>query len=406
MKIGIVGAGIAGTTLAVMLKKSNPELDVTLIDVNNVVGKKYSRTGNGRCNLGNRAISREAYNSYETRSIVSSFPIDDQIAFYNSIGIEVYEINNWYYPYSLSANCLVEYLNSYLNERKIKKVLECSVNDYTYLKNGQILLRGNKRDMTLDKVIFASGGISGIAPNVVRHNIHALLKKHGHEVSKLKPGLTPITTNEQTRKIEDIRVKCKLSVINTSNKLEKIKYEELGEVLFKNNGISGICVMNASSIIQRESNDNELSEYLISLDLMPDFDEEALIYKLERYNEISSTNCCLYGIFNYKIADYILDRAEINSSSNFNKFEIKKLAKVIKNLKFTVKNFYGFQSSQVTIGGVEYSDINLKNLQSKINPNVYIIGELLNSDGLCGGYNIMFAVASAYRVYLDIIKKV
>ena len=406
MKIGIVGAGISGITLAVMLKKHNPEIDVTLIDINDSLAKKYAKTGNGRCNLGNRNVNRYSYNNDETRNIVSLFPIEDQIAFYNSIGIEVYEKSGLYYPYSMSANALAEYLVNYLLERKIKKVLECNVNEYSILKNEGILLRGSRRDTIYDKVIFATGGNSSIPPSTLkRADIYGLFKKHGYDVIEdVKPGLVPIITNEPTKKVEDIRVKCKVTVLNPNSRTEKIKYEEEGEVIFKKDGISGICVMNASSIIQREALKGvDTSNYTISLDLMPHISEEELVLKLERYNTMSLRNC-LYGIFQKKIADYIVDRAQTYNIYKFTKTEIKKIAKVIKNLQFTIKKFYGFENSQVSIGGVEYSNLNINNLESKREPNIYVIGELLNADGLCGGYNIMFAVASAYKVYLDIIK--
>ena len=396
MELGIIGAGISGIFLALMLKKNNIENKVTLIDVNDKIGKKFLVTGNGRCNLGNKTINNDSYNSLITKKIVNSFPMEDQIAFYNSIGVELNEINDLYYPFSFSAKTLLEYFIKYLKERKIKVCCDLDVNEYSLMNNGKIMVRTSKRDFMFDKVIFATGGLSSIPYSSKRNNMFSLMKKHGYKVSDLKPGLTPIVVNEQVKQLENLRVKGNVKLFNGN----KIKYSEIGEVLFKKDGLSGICIFNISSLITR----NNYNDASVAIDLMPNISETELVDKLHIYNEINKTTSCLEGIFDEKLAEYIWKVSGVNNLRKFTKLEIKKLAKTIKNLKFTFKNSYDFTYSQVTIGGIEYENLN-ENLESKLEKNIYFIGEILNSDGLCGGYNIMFSFASAYKVYESFVKE-
>ena len=82
----------------------------------------------------------------------------------------------------------------------------------------------------------------------------------------------------------------------------------------------------------------------------------------------------------------------------YNEKEIKSLAFSLKNLKFHYESTYDFKDSQVSIGGISYSNLNITSLESLLEKNIYFIGEILDSDGLCGGYNLMFAFASAFKV--------
>lgn len=394
MNIGIIGAGVSGVYLALLLKKRDENLKVTLIDVFDKPDKKLLITGNGRANIGNKVLKENSYNNETVTKIVKDYPIGEQIKFLNSIGVEVSTIGDLYYPYSFSANQLQNYLAMFLKEKGVKCFLNYDVKEYEVRNDKEIIVRTPKKDFIFDKLVIASGGMVPISEKVKSTNLVTILKKHGYNFTELKPGLTPIRTFDNTKPIENLRVKCLMRVLVG----EKERYSEEGEVLFKKDGLSGICIFNASSIIKR----NNLQNVRISLDLMPHLNDEQLLEKLEKYNQLAKFSC-LDGIFDEKLAEYIRKKADCKNLYKFTKPELRKIAKTIKNLKFVYNDNYEFSNAQVTIGGLDFNEVNIKNLESVKEKNVYFVGEILDADGLCGGYNIMFAHASAYRVYKDLM---
>ncbi len=387
MKVGIIGQGQAGLTLAIMLKKNIKDVDVTIIDKNQNVGKKLLATGNGRCNLANLKIKDNSYNSKEVQKIVKDFDAKKQIEFYKSIGIMTRSLNDLVYPFSLSAKNYVEYLERYAKELKIKLINNESLKDYEVSKD-KVKVTTNKKVFVFDYLVFASGNES--APQLGGDaSILNILKKHGYEIKETKPGLCPIRTIEQTKNIENERWKCKVSLNIDKEKV----YEEDGEVLFKKDGLSGIAIFNCASLIARSK---KFKKAIITLDLMPDLDLSEIESIFSEMNFVSKESF-LYGIFTKPMAAYIHYIANVKNPFRYTATEIKKIAKTVKELTFNYKESYDFKDCQVAIGGLELSNLN-SNLFSKTENNVGFAGELLNADGLCGGFNLMFATASANKI--------
>jgi hypothetical protein len=149
-------------------------------------------------------------------------------------------------------------------------------------------------------------------------------------------------------------------------------------VLFKDRGLSGIVIFNTASIISRDSKAN----YKITLDLLPDFSLEYL----KNYRNSHKFSELLLAFLNPKLSKYLTERFA-NEDQVFT---------ALKNLEFTFDKSYGFDYSQVSVGGIDVSEVDEK-LMSKLEKNVYIIGELIDIDGPCGGYNLTWAFASAIK---------
>lgn len=394
MKIGIIGQGQAGLLLAIMLKKNIKDVDVTIIDKNQVTGRKLLATGNGRCNLANLKIKENSYNSKEVQKIVKDFDAKKQIEFYKSIGVMTRSINDLVYPFSLKAKDYVDYLFRYLKECKIKFINNEIVKDYEINKD-KVKLTTNKKVFIFDYLVFATGNES--APQLGGDaSILSILKKHGYEIKENKPGLCPIRTIEQTKNIENERWKAKVSLNIDKDKV----YEEDGEVIFKKDGISGIAIFNCASLIARSK---KFKKATITLDLMPEVSLSELESIFSDMNFVSKESF-LYGVFTKPMAAYIQHISNVKNPFRYTQTEIKKLAKTVKELSFTYKDSYDFKECQVAIGGLELSNLN-SDLFSKTEKYVGFAGELLNADGLCGGYNLMFAAASANKIAKYLIKK-
>lgn len=394
MKIGIIGQGQAGLTLAIMLKKNIKDVDVTIIDKNQFTGKKLLATGNGRCNLANSRIKDNSYNSKEALKIVKEFDFKKQDEFYKSIGIVTRNIGDLVYPFSLSAKNYVEYLIKYLKELKVKMINNEIVKDYEINKD-KVKVTTNKKVFVFDYLVFASGNVS--APQLGGDDsIIKILKKHNYEITEPKPGLCPIRTIEQTKNIENERRKCKVTLnIDKAN-----LYEEDGEVLFKKDGLSGIAIFNCASLIARNK---KFKRATISLDLMPEKTVKEVEDLFSSLNFVSKESF-LYGIFTRPMAAYIQYVSNVKNPFRYTATEIKKLAKTVKELLFTYKESYDFKDGQISIGGLNFENLN-NDLFSKTEKNVGFAGELLNADGLCGGFNLMFATASAYKIFKYLSKK-
>ena len=356
MKIGIVGGGASGTFAAIRIKESNPSFDVTIIERNDKLMKKVAVTGNGRCNYANLGNLEGKYNNPFANQIINNLKPTELVDIFERYGIHPTKIDNLVFPISLSAQTVILMLNKRLEELGIKICLNEKVIDYQ-INNSQCRLKTDKQTHVFDKIVFSCGGKA--YPQLgTDGSLFDVLRQHGYQIETLSPSLSPIKVKENTKKISGQRVKCLVSLVYK----DKLYYYEEGEVLFKDDGLSGIVMLNISQKI------NELSDkkaVKIVLDLAPNN-----IVKQEQYLEFVHP----------KVAAYLTDN---NLSIN--------------QLTFTFKNFYDFNIAEVTHGGVSLNDIT-NDLQSKKENKVFFTGEVLDIDGMCGGYNLMFAFASAETV--------
>lgn len=387
MKIGIIGSGCSAIYLACILKAKDFKNDVSLLDINFIPGKKFLITGNGRCNLANTLVTNDSYNNDQTKKIIGNTPAKDIISFLGEVGILTRDLGNLIYPFSLSAQDYLSQLIRFLKERNTKFINDFNVLDYQETNKG-IKIIGKEKCYVFDKVIIATGGLSKINLKQ-RTNMFNILKTHKYSISPVKPGLNPIKSIENVKSLENLRAKGDVKLFIDNKEI----YKESGEVQFKKDGLSGIAIFNCSSVIARYK---DFKVAKISIDLMPDHSEEQIIDILKKFNNASKYSC-LDGLFAPKFSEFIRQKANVKNLYLFTNSEISKLATTIKNLIFTFKEAYGFEDSQVTIGGVSYSNLS-DTLESKIEKNIYFIGEVLDADGLCGGYNLMFAFKSAELV--------
>ena len=369
MKVIVIGAGASGVVAAINYKRNHKSDDVLIIEHLDKPLKKLLASGNGKCNLGNSNIDFNLYNNPElAKSIIKDYNYKE---FFSSISIETKTMGDLAYPVSESAVSVKDALLNAAKELGITVSLEENLIDYK--KNDQIKVITNKGEYLADK-LYIAGGLKSSPKLGSDGSVLDILAKHNYKLSTPQPGLSPLFTKEKTRTIDGIRVKAKVCLFEDGKKV----HEEHGEVLFKEHGLSGIVIFNTMSLIARNMQKN----HEISLDLLPDFSEDYL----KKYRKTHKFSELLLAFLNPKISAYLQDR--------FNGEEA--IFASLKNLKFTFDKSYGFDFSQVSVGGVLTSEVD-ENLMSKREKNVFIIGELLNIDGPCGGYNLTWAFASAIK---------
>ena len=371
MKIGIVGASASGIYLALLLKQNNPSFHVALLDQESRLGKKLFATGNGRCNLLHDSPSPMAFDHPEiVESALKRYTFSTLLNVFHKWGIPLAKEGDLYYPASFSAPTFVSCLQSLLKEAGIEVSLSSKVFDYRTSQEGVTLI-SSQGELTLDYVVFASGGKSG--KNLGSDgSLFSVFQKHGYHIQSLRPGLCPVKTKERYPSLAGIRVDGSLTI-----SIGDQTFEEEGQVLFKKDSLSGIVTFNAETFLARNCAPKGTP---IILSLFPQYSETELA---------SVIHSCLahphglLGLFPKALADCF------SSSSP------EELARKMKHWVFHYEEAYPFADSQVTIGGVSFQNIDPLYLNSLIEPRVSFVGEVLALSGNCGGYNLTWCLLSA-----------
>lgn len=363
MKYVIVGAGASGIFSAISIKEKDPTSEVILLDKNNKIGKKIYATGNGKCNIGNTKVDEFSYNNNFAYELINDKEINLYIEYLNAHHILLRKRENLLYPYSESAASVVEILEETLRKLGIKVLLNTEFKDY---KTGDLITVICKdKEIECDKLIISTGGSSSPIFGT-DGSIFNILRRHKYNIVPLLPSLCPLITSNVSKELDGVRAKGKVSLYEK----DKIVYEENGEILFKKDGLSGVCIFNCSAFIARSKHKN----YTIKIDLLCDCDKVIKIQDLP-------------SLINQKLLTYLKKI-----------YQNEDLIYRLRNLEFKVIDLYPFASSQVSSGGVSIDNIDKISFESKIEKNVYFTGEVIDVDGLCGGYNLMWCFISALKM--------
>ena len=398
----IIGGGPAGILCAAAIKENAKEMvNVTIVERLEKIGKKILATGNGKCNFTNKNLSPRRYNNPKfVTPTLSTYGYKEIVEYLESIGLLSKEISEGrMYPYTESATTVLEVMRMHLNRLGVNVKTNYEVNKVVE-KNGRYLVYNkNQRNYYLecDYLVFACGGAS--APVLGSNGSgYGLLKPFKVKVTDIYPGLVGIKSDITTLKVlNGLRFKCNVSVYE--KKTKSCVWIEYGEVQFKGDGISGIVVMEASTFMARHQ-----GNYVINLDLMPEASLDDTIRMLNIRKELfesSEVLNLLTGMLPKMLGQVILKKASIDMNSyikNLTKANIVKIAGLIKAFPLDVKGDYGFERSQVTVGGVSLTEVDNETLEIRKMPNAYVCGEMIDIDGECGGYNMQWALASGYLV--------
>ena len=375
MKIAFVGGGAATLIAANLLKKDKPNIDVVIVDKKPRLGRKLSMTGNGKCNLSPIKDDINAYNHPDfVSALFNDIPLDEYLNTLRELGVPTYPIREQgHYPISENASNVVDILIDSLIRRKVK-IINDEVIDY---KGTTLRLKING-ELIADKVVFAIGGKS-YGNTGSDGSFFSVLNKHGYIIKPLKASLCPIKVKENIKPLFGARNHASISLINNG----EIIYQEDGEIMFKKDALSGIAIMNMSSFIARQP-----GEYQIKADFLANKE-----FSADGFATVLDT---LLGYVSRPIADYLLRLSNI-SPQDLTVAHKTKLQQLLSNLVFTYESLYGFESAQVTSGGLDLAEIDA-NFQSNRERGLYFIGEMLDIDGLCGGYNLRFAITSGIKM--------
>lgn len=374
-KIAIVGAGASGLMLGMLLSQS-PKNQVVIFEKNSKVGQKLRASGGGKANVLNHNLSPNAYNnSTFVQSLFQEFPIEHLKSLFENQGMLLrIDEEERIYPATMSAQSVVDWLLHNLGEN-VQLLCETEVRRIQQKDKRWKLLFDTKiqnlsTECLFDYVVLATGSAAGISPKNAS-NYNSYLSSFYLKHTPLSPSLVGFKIKNYPKSLFGCRSRAKVSLCQG----DRTVCSEIGEVMFKEDGVSGIVVLNISSVYNRLKNKANCT---LQLDLLCDYPE----LDEKRYWKQFGTFC---GVLPPKL----------NALYEKKPFSLRKFCLEIDAL-------YGMEFAQVCHGGVSVEELNA-HWELKKFPGIYMMGELLDIDGACGGFNLAFAFASACKVAKELI---
>lgn len=375
--IVVLGGGASSMFMLATTKTSE---SILVIDKNAKLGKKILVTGNGRCNLTNQTIKSNFYNTDKVMPFFEKYGVEDTLLDFSNFGLLTFSDDEGrVYPISNSASSVVDIFKIQIDRKKnIETMLETEITGVEKTNGGYIVSCGEIK-VFAKKLVIALGGKSG----------EKILDSLGIKFIPYKKTLCALKT-DKNKYVAGVRVDDAVVSLKVGQK----EYREMGEILFKEDGISGIVIFNMSRFLSY--NNTEKAELKIDLlNFIPQkVLEEILSQRKEKFYDLTCENL-LAGIVNFNLAKNILSRVNLKYEKpikDLTKKEIESIADMLKNYKLEVKGLQ--DNNQVYNGGVDLET--LKNtLEHKDFDGLYFMGECINVDGACGGYNLQWAWTSA-----------
>lgn len=396
MKIAIIGGGPAGMMCAIKAAENH---GVTIFEKNEKLGKKLFITGKGRCNLTNYCDEREflknmVNNSNFMYSSIYSFSPFTTYYYFEELGLPLkVERGNRVFPLSDKSADVIKVYEKKLKALGVKININYEVTSIEKVGE-EFIVNGREK---FDKVIIATGGISYKLTGSTGDG-YKFAKNFGHKIINQVPGLIGINLKNNFSLAGLTLKNVELKVI----KDKKIISKEFGEMLFTHRGISGPIVLTTSSKI------NRLKDFEMFLDLKPALEPEKLDARILRdFSENQNKNIenVMKSLLPKDLISYVLYSAGISGDEKVNqitKIERENLVKTIKNFELKFDSLDDIDRAIVTSGGIDVKDIDPKTMESKKISGLYFIGEVLDLDGLTGGFNIQIANSTGYSCGINL----
>lgn len=399
----VIGGGASGLMAAVTAAYGGAF--VTILEGMEKPGKKILVTGNGRCNLTNTEQTRkDRYRGSDPdfiESVLAQFPVRKTMEYFEQLGLLLQIRNGYVYPYVNQSSAVQELLLLEAARLQVKVKCREKVKKLKKTKYGWEVMT-DTWSYTCDRVILAAGSCAAPVTGSDGSG-YALAKSLGHRIVTPMEALVPLKVRENwVRKLAGIRMSAKVTLkIFSENMQENCRppeiYREKGELQWTEYGISGIVVFQLSRYAVRSLTEKKTVQS--ELDLMPEFEEEQLFDLLKKRMRYKRSEDCLTGLLPKKMIPVILELCGWKPAKEFSTLtdqEIRTLAHKCKHLTIHITGSKSFEAAQVCSGGVDTAQVNPVTLESKVIEGLFFAGEILDVDGICGGYNLQWAWSSGY----------
>ncbi len=425
-RIVIIGGGASGLVAAIGAAGSGA--DVTIVEHMDRVGKKILSTGNGRCNLTNLRMEADCYRCGQEgfpMEVIRGFGVDETLAFFKGLGIEPKDRNGYIYPNSDQASAVLDVLRCEVERLGVVVLLSCNVEKIVPIDGNKDRKVGEEFKNKAKKSVKVEGDSNQPAGGRVRYKVYTdqgvldadavilaagskaapstgsdgsgyeLAKMLGHRVIKPLPALVQLRCQgNMYRQMAGIRTDARVKLMAANELLA----QDRGELQLTDYGLSGIPVFQVSRFAARALDQGKKVTALV--DFMPSWDDGEAFGLLKRRAALLSHKTAeelFTGLLNKKLALVLIKLAGIQSSRKAGELssrQLKLLLEQIKTYEAIVMSVNPFANAQVCCGGVDTREVDASTMESRLHDNLYLAGELLDVDGICGGYNLQFAWSS------------
>lgn len=388
-EVVIIGGGAAGMAAAIAAGEAGDH--VVLLERMDRVGKKLLATGNGRCNLMNTGDARYPGGEDLAKAVLEMCGVQVQRAFWAAHGLCLREEDGGrVYPASGAATTVLDVLRLAMDAAGVQVETGVTVTGVKR-KHGRWTVQTDRGGMPCDRVIVAGGGCaqSKLGSD---GTCWPLLEALGHTVTKARPSLTQIETDTAPiRGLSGIRVRGAVCVVRGGETIHR----EQGEILFADYGVSGVCVMQCARFVQ--PGDGLTLDVLHGLGMDVPAMADELLRRSRVWGDMPMEQL-LTGLVVPRLASALGLAAGVRfrerAIGTLSAKEASALARTMAAFPLTVRGVRGFDSAQVAAGGAACDEFDPQTMESRLAPGIYTAGEVLDVDGDCGGYNLMFAFGS------------
>ena len=392
MNVLIIGGGASGMMAALTAAQNGHR--VTLLERQARVGRKLLATGNGRCNLTNRNASPAHYHGGDgfCDYALSQFDVSDTLRFFERLGLlTMTEDSGRVYPMSNMAGSVLDVLRYALEQESIDLRTAQVVIAVKKTVNG-FTVKTETDSFTADAVILAAGGCAGGKVGGVMDG-YQIAKALGHHRTALYPSLVQIKTDPTyPRALKGVKAECGITIYRG----KEILAQNRGEVLFTEYGVSGPAIFDISRVVA-VGGDGLTCE----LDFFPDQGDTTLQSWLNSRRQSMANReagTLLTGSVHSRLGQMIVKSAGFTnqSISTLSDEAVAQIFHQMRHFSLPVTGVCGFDQAQVTAGGLRCDEFDPHTMQSKLVPDFYACGEVLDVDGDCGGYNLQWAWSSGH----------
>ena len=403
-RVIVIGAGASGMMAALMAAENGAQ--VMLFEKNDRPGKKILISGKGRCNVTTDKDTTEIINSFLHNgkflyTALASFSNQQVKYFFEEAGVPLkVERGERVFPVSDQAKDIVNALRRKLEAAGVDLWLNATVKEVLYEDGRAVgVLLPNGRKIEADCVIVATGGASYPGTGSTGDGYH-FARKAGHNIVTLRPSLIPLECAEgYVKELQGLSLKNVTFTITTAE--GKKLAEDFGEMLFTHFGVSGPIVLTQSykAVDYWQKNKQPL---VGSIDFKPALSREKLdarfLREIEEQNKKQLKNS-LPALMPSKLIPVFLKRANVSGDKamhQITKEERMRMVDTLKDFRFTITKARPIEEAIVTAGGVSVKEVSPKTMESKLVKGLYFTGEVLDIDGMTGGFNLQAAFSTGY----------
>lgn len=394
-KLIIIGGGAAGYFAAINAAELNPELEVTILEGSNKVLQKVKVSGGGRCNVThacftpNELIEFYPRGEKELRGPFHQFMTGDTMEWFENRGVPLkIEDDNRMFPESNSSQTIIDCFVDSANNAGVNLKTSTRV-DAIEKSEDQFIVKTSSEEFIADYLLIASGS---------NGKVWNMIENLGHNIIQPVPSL--FTFNIEDEILKDIPG---ISVPNASVKVLNSKLFESGPLLITHWGLSGPGILKLSAWGALELHQKNY-QFEIEVNWLSRRYEDVLDYLKSQKQQNSKKQIVLRSVFEEVSKRFwfkLVTAAQITPTTQWAQLtnkQLENLATVLTRCKFKVDGKSTFKDEFVTAGGVDLKEINFKRFESKLHPNLFFAGEVMNIDAITGGFNFQNAWTSAWIV--------